>query len=490
MRFWPSRFSARASTPPRAGVAAGRRAASTGPPGPDGLGVGDLLNAQGAPPSAVATAFAIIKFLSAAQGGLPRQLHARDDRRRKPLHPEEYRFLWRSPNAEWRTGANVWWQQLFGHFEGWANVYLWRSEVGGRTEGLYLLHPARVLPLLEGHEKRFILDGNKERKYTPDEILHIPGLTFDGVRGIPPVEAGLAAHKMAIMQHRWESSFLRRGPSAAVVVSTSAEDYDAEAAQEFYDLWDLRHSGVDKAGGAILVAGGTDVSTLTIPPADARMLEAKQYTREEVLGFYAPGLPHHLLGWRSNTSNFGTGVEAQARHLVQFVLMNRLALVADAISLELLPPDLEMEFRTTHLLRGDRKTQAEVLGRMRDRGVLSAEEWREELGLPPREIEDDYLIPLNFTRFSATTGEPMLIEKPKLQSDPGFPVAAGQRCQNASCSSRRNGHGGRLLVQQIGEAVGACDYCGELTALTDQQVVRDATDLEGVFAEAWARAER
>ena len=452
-----------------------------------------MLNAQNAPPSAVATAFAIIKFLAGAQGGLPRQIHARDDRRRQALHPPEYDFLWRRPHPEWRTGGNVWWQQLFGHFEGWANVYLWRGAFRGRTRGLYLIHPSRVLPMMDGHEKRFRLDGDRTRLYTPDEILHIPGLTFDGVRGIPPVEAGVSSHQMAIMQHRWERSFLRRGPSASVVVSTAAEDYDDAAAQEFYDLWELRHSGVDKAGGPILVAGGTDVKELTIPPADAQLLESMRHTREEILGFYAPGLPHHLLGWQSNTSNFGTGVEAQARHLVQFVLLNRLALVADALSLELLPPDLEMEFRTAHLLRGDRKTQAEVLRTMRDRGILSAEEWREELSYPPRAIEDDYLVPLNMTRVSAATGEP-IGEPPTSPSPQRAPpagmgaIVTGVRCQNGQCASRQNGHVGRLLVQQVAQAVGACDACGELTPLAGPHVVRDEADLAAVFTDAWAKA--
>ena len=82
----------------------------------------------------------------------------------------------------------------------------------------------------------------------------------------------------------------------------------------------------------MLQAAAPSSNAITIPPEEAQYLQSRQFSREEVLGFYAPGLPHHLLGWKSNTSNYGTGVEAQARHLVQHVLLNRMSLVSSAIS--------------------------------------------------------------------------------------------------------------------------------------------------------------
>jgi len=372
---------------------------------------------ESAPPSGLATAFAIVNFLSNVQGSLPRKIVEVNDPTRKVTDPE-FRFLLRRPNVDWRKPSVHWWINSFAYLEGWRNLYVWRDNAAGETEGLFGLHPSRVEPFQdELGRARYRLDGKKTPVYTPDDILHIPGISFDGVAGISPVRAGLQTHRHAHLLDLWGYNFLRRGISPAVIVSTQ-DELDDDATKEFYKRFREQHSGPRGAGGAILVQGGNQIERLVIPPDEAQFLESKQHTREEVLGYYAPGLPHHMLGWKSNTSNFGTGVEAQARHLVQFVLMTRLALVESAINDELLPDGLEFKFELQHLLRGDTKTMAEVFKKMREQGVLSADQWLAEFGMPPRGIPDDYLIPKNTTRILADTGEPAPVEEPQEPAAP------------------------------------------------------------------------
>ena len=462
-------------------------------PSIDGLGIG--MRSASAPPSPVASAFSIIKMLSLTQGNLPRGIHARDDLSRKPVLDRQHQFLWGQPNIDWRTGANSWWTMVFAHFEGWSNDYLFLRTTGSRVMGIDAIHPSRVMPrLTDSGQKEFVVDRGTldERILTPDEMLHIPGLTFDGVRGISPVEASIMAHQTSHLLSRWQQSFLRRGPSTSVVVTANASSgkYDQAATDAFYRRWDQRHSGIENTGGAILVQNGTSVHPLVISPADAEHLAAQKYSREEVLGLYAPGLPHHLLGWSSNTSNFGTGVEAQARHLVQYVLLNRLAMIADAISQELLPPELEFEFHVKQLLRGDAKTQAEVFSKMRDRAALSADEWRGETGWAPRGIPDDFTLGKNSTALDAKTGEPTgideMTDEPEgdaemagaAEGEPEAtpPIAMGARCGNAQCRSRRGHRAGRLLVQNIADRYAVCPECGERTEFEARAVLRDEAD--------------
>ncbi len=369
------------------------------------------------PPSGLGTAFAIIKLLSGVQGTLPRKIVQRDDPTRTPVQDREYQYLLRRPNVDWQKPSVNWWVNGFAHFEGWQNFYAWRDNAAGRTEGLFELHPARVDPFKDELGRvRYRLDGKKTPIYTPDDILHIPGLSFDGVKGISPVRAGLQAHRRAHLLDLWGYSFLKRGISPAVIVSTN-DEVDDDAAKEFYKRFEEQHAGYRGAGGAVLLQGGNTIERLVIPPDEAQFLESKQFTREEILGYYAPGLPHHLLGWKSNTSNFGTGVEAQARHLVQFVLINRLAVFESAINDLLLPPELEFSFQVQHILRGDMKTMAEVYKKMREAGVLSADTWLAEFGLPPRGIPDDYLVQSGQTRILRETGKPPPGEEKKQDSE-------------------------------------------------------------------------
>ena len=226
------------------------------------------------------------------------------------------------------------------------------------------------------------------------------------------------------------------------------------------------------------------------------------FSREEVLGFYAPGLPHHLLGWRSNTSNFGTGIEAQGRHLVQHVLINRLELIEDAIYHELLPPDLEFTFDVSRLLRGDLKTQAEIATKMRQAVTLTADQWLAQVGLPGRGIEDDYLVPKNMERISAATGEPLeeAPDPPPLappQLPPSIPdpdeaedqatrattLLLEARCQNDDCPSRRGGRPGKLLAQNVGAAGPAMPRLQQTTRIARGQVLRDGADVAEAVAQ-------
>ena len=276
------------------------------------------------------------------------------------------------------------------------------------------------------------------------------------------------AHDMAVQLERFGRTFLRKGAAPSGVVTATA-DLDPATVKEFYQRWDDMHSGAENVGSVVLVQGGSGFERITIPPEEAQYLQSRAFSREEVLGYYAPSMPHHLLGWKSNTSNFGTGIEAQGQHLVRYVLLNRLMLVEDAISQELLPPELEIEFDVSRLLRGDAKTQAEVYSKMRLGTALGAEEWRAETGFPPREFGDDYMYPRNMMRIDAETGDewgaedepeepaaaaPIMFPQPPPPNDEEETAALvlEARCENESCPSRAGGKRGQLIGQNVGQA--------------------------------------
>ena len=469
--------------------------------GIDGLGVGTpSMGGESAPPSGLPTAFATIKVLSGLMGTLPRKIHERSAAAMTPLEPPELQYLWGRPSRDVQV-PKAWWSTVFAHLDGWANVVTWKRTLGSHIIGLAGIHPSRVQYVVENDRKYFILDGNRDRKYTTDDILHIPGLSFDGIKGIPPVQAGASTHALASLQAMWSRNFLRQGAGVTGIVNLEGDPAD-DAVDQFYEDWETRHAGAANVGSVVVLSGAGKFERVTVPPEEAQLLESRMFSREEVLGFYAPGLPHHLLGWRSNTSNFGTGIEAQGRHLVQHVLINRLELIEDAIYHELLPPDLEFTFDVSRLLRGDLKTQAEIATKMRQAVTLTADQWLAQVGLPGRGIEDDYLVPKNMERISAATGEPLEeAQEPPPMAPPNMPPAlpdpdeaADQaarastllleaRCQNDDCPSRRGGRPGKLLAQNVGAADLQCPDCKQTTRIARGQVLRDGADVAEAVAQ-------
>ena len=470
--------------------------------GIDGLGVGTpSMGGESGPPSQLPTAFAAIKVLSGIQGNLPRVVHEREAPAMKPIREPAQRFLWGPPHMDCQA-PKAWWVQGFAHFEGWANVYFWRSRLGSRDTALFALHPSRVSPFRDAQDrKRFVIDGNHDKIYTGDDILHIPGLMFDDVKGIPPVQAGAPTHALANLQGAWSRNFLRQGAGVSGIVNLEGDPTD-DVVDQFYEDWDERHSGAANVGSVVVLSGAGKFERVTVPPEEAQLLESQQFSREQVLSFYAPGLPHHLLGWDSQASNWGTGIEQLGRHVVEFVLLNRLEQIEDAITNTLLPPDLELTFDVSRLLRGDLKTQSEIALRMRQHAVLSAEEWRGQMGMAARNIGDDFLSPQNMNRLDARTGElieeakePAPMAPPQLPPsipDPDeederaaftTPLLLEARCQNDGCPSRRGGRPGKLLAQNVGAADLRCPDCKQTTRIARGQVLRDGDDVAEAVAE-------
>ena len=355
-----------------------------GPPAVSGTAAGA--------PTAVSTALIIVGFLARRLGALPRFVHERDDRTRRPVTDPRFGFLTGAPNRDQHSVP--FWTSAFAHLEGWADMFLWRRTVGADTVGLDLVHPGAVKVVRDPAtgERTYRLHG-ADTAHGSDEVVHVVGgVSWDGLRGVPPVRAGLGAHETARLQDRWQRDFLRSGSAPAGVMSTPAE-LDDQAVAEFYSAWEATHGG--RMGGVVLVEGGAQFTPVTIPPAEAQLLQARQFSREEVLGFYAPGMPHHLIGWKSNTSNWGTGIEQQGIHLVQHVLLLRLDLVSDVLSRALLPPGLRLGFDVGMWLRGDTKTQAQTFAAMRAGGAITRDEWRAEAGLPVLGAPDDVWQPRN-----------------------------------------------------------------------------------------------
>ena len=269
--------------------------------------------------------------------------------------------------------------------------------------------------------------------------------------------------------------------------------------------------GLGAFGVVPLLGKGAKWIQTTIAPADAQYLEGRAFQREEIVGLYAPGLPHHLLGWKSNASNFGTGIEAQGIHLVQFVLMDRLLAFEGMINDTLLPEELAFKFNVDGLLRGDSKQRTERMTRMRQWGVLSADDWLEFEDQAPRGIPDDYLSPKNVERLDADSGAALgAAAGPPPPGPPQAPPAPPQqpqppvqgrrprtctatlteaRCTNPDCTSTQGARRGALMATNVGTATLKCPHCKVRTRVRDGYALRDETDaLDCASSRNWTTA--
>lgn len=458
-----------------------------------GVGPGGMMTRSG-PPAPIATVAAIISIISQTCGQLPREVLRDDLRDRKPVRDPRFRYLTGKPNDYDAMSGNTFWESLFASGEGWGNGYAWIDRFASGyagVVGLHFLMPQLMRPFREEGSRRvrYRMGGDQGRSYGSDEILHIAKNAYDGIEGMSPIRAGAMTHSLAQQQERTALTFFRRGTTVGGIVMAQ-EEMDESEVREFYENFRAYHQGGAQAGNVLLLTNGAKYERVGIPPNEAQFLESRQFSREEIVSWYAPGIPHHLLGWRSNASNWGTGVEQQSIGFVKYVLLSRLRRVEEVVSELFLSDGLRFEFRVDELLRGDTRVRGEMHQRMRQAGVLSADEWRMREGMAPRGIPDDYLEPMNMTRVDARTGRRM--DEPEAPgrrrtAAPAAMLLDEMRCGNASCRSRANGAKGALLARSVGAAEVVCDQCGEVTRVRAGHLVRDERDISDALDAELAR---
>ena len=473
-------------------------------PGLYGLGVG-LHGRKSAPPAPISTVNAIITVISQSCGALPRHIIERDGRGRKPIDNPAFRYLTGKPNRLTAMTGNSYWEAVFASLEGWGNAYAWVSRLPGDpmrppwqgVEGLYFLMPQRVRARLadDGRRPEYIIDGNRAKPYGRRDVLQAAKGMLDGVEGISPLRAGAMTHQLAHQAESTALAFFRRGATVGGVVM-HPEKMEQSEVDAFYENMEEWHQGGRRAGNILLLQGNAKYDKIGIPPNEAQFLETRHFEREELVGWYSPSIPPHLLGWRASASNWGTGVEQQTIGFVSFTLLPRLRHVEELIGEELLPPDLQYRFELKGILRGDSKARAEVMAKMRQWGALSREEWRALEDMPPLDaVEDDVMAPHNAGRISTVTGDQIPMAPPgkangTRPAPPPSPAGAmhghlvgEMRCGNDACPSRRHGGPGALLARNVGAATVVCRQCHEPTTLAGSERLRDVHDLVDAVVE-------
>ena len=442
--------------------------------GPDGSLLGG--RADG-PPAPIATVAAIIAIISQTCGQLPRHVVRDMDVDRTPVREPRFRHLTGQPNQLDALSGNTFWESVYASVEGWGNAYIWQDRIGPGWEnvvGIHFLMPQRIRPYRDNNYVRYKVEDDAALSRSPDEILHVAKNAYDGLIGMSPVRAGALSHRLAVEAERTALAFFRSGTTVGGVVM-HPEKLNRPEIEEFYEDWAKYHAGGGRAGNVVLLEGNAKYERIGIPPEEAQFLETRQFSREEILGWYAPGMPHHLLGWNSTASNWGTGVEQQSIAFVKYVLLSRLRRVEEMVSELLLPAEMGFMFDVEELMRGDSRARAAVHAMMRQWGVLSADQWRHREGMGPRGVPDDYLSPLNMERVSVQTGRAAdRVRQNNVAAE--YPLG-DMRCSNAECTSRKDGRRGALLARKVAAAEVRCNQCGEVTVMQSGEAIRDDQDL-------------
>ena len=320
--------------------------------------------------------FACLRVIAETMGYVPWFVYRRlanGGRERAPEHPL-YAKLHDQPN-KWQT-AFEWKEMMAGHIILRGHAY---NRIVHGASGPYdqfvPLHPDRVKEeRLPSGEMRYRVRDEKGREevLAYDEVFHIPGLW--GGKSI--LEAARDNLGEALSAQSYSSRSLAQGVRPSGTLNHPGSFNNEDAAKRIRTAWESTYAGPSNAGKTIILEEGMEWHAIGMTNDDAQFVEMRSMSVPAIARRFR--MPLTMIGYESNTSNFGTGVEQYQIGFVVFTMLPWFGRFESRGNIDLMvdPATYYTEFLPDALLRGDAKTQAEALQIEHQNGAINADEWR------------------------------------------------------------------------------------------------------------------
>lgn len=353
--------------------------------------------------------YSCVRILSEAMASLPLHVYKYDEdgSQEKAIEHPLYFLLHDEPNPE--MTSFVFRETLETHLLLWGNAYAQVIRNGkGDVVALYPLMPNRMT--VDRDEKGELFyeymvsqddaptnKGGKV-KLTPYDVLHIPGLGFDGLVGYSPIAMAKNAIGMAIACEEYGAKFFENGAAPSGVLEHPGTIKDPS---KIRDSWQATFGGSRNANKIAVLEEGMKYTPISISPEQAQFLETRKFQINEIARIFR--VPPHMVG-DLDKSSF-SNIEQQSLEFVKYTLDPWVSRWEQNLSRVLLKPDEKgqvfIKFNVDGLLRGDYQSRMNGYAIGRQNGWMSANDIRELENLdriPEEEGGDLYLINGNMTK--------------------------------------------------------------------------------------------
>ena len=347
--------------------------------------------------------YSCVRILSEAVAGLPLHLYKYTDSGGKAMaldHPL-YHLLHDEPNPE--MSSFVFRETLMTHLLLWGNAYAQIIRNGkGEVVSLYPLMPNRMEVNRDKNGKLYYLYSTQSDDaptvngttvyLDPSEVLHIPGLGFDGLVGYSPIAMAKNAIGMAIACEEYGAKFFANGAAPGGVLEHPGVVKDPNRIR---DSWEAAYGGAANAHRVAVLEEGMSYKPISLPPEDSQFLETKQFSVTEICRIFR--VPPHLVADLSRATF--SNIEYQSLNFVMHSLTPWLVRIEQGIIKDLLLEEEQdiyfPKFNVDGLLRGDYQSRMNGYATGISNGFLSPNDVHrlENMDLiPAEEGGDDYYL--------------------------------------------------------------------------------------------------
>lgn len=351
----------------------------------------------------IAAVYRCVAIIAGAVATMPIHIKRRvDARTREDVdgHPAGI-LMRRRPNA-WMT-ASAFRRMMTAHVLLRGNAYAVIVRSAGKPIDLIPIHPDRVIvEQADDLAVRYIYQRKDGRRVLIDQsdMLHLLGMTFDGVRGVSPIQYARETIGFALATQRHGATLFKNGTQIGAVLKHPKALGNERIETLRAGLEKFR--GGDNAHKTMILEEGMEFSPIGMTAEDAQYIETMKYSRSDIAMFM--GVPPHMIGDTEKSTSWGSGIEQQHIGFLAYTLEDWLTSWEETIGRALIvEPDHFARFNRAALVRSDIKTRYGAYQIGRTGGWLSANDIRAAEDMNPIEGGDTYLEPLNMQPADANT---------------------------------------------------------------------------------------
>lgn len=361
----------------------------------------------------VAAIWRAVSLISGTIGKLPLLLFERERRddglpaRRLVTDMPLARLMRERPNPE--MSAVSFFGTLVAHALQWGNGYAEIERApSGRPVAFWPIHSSRCKPVrLRDDDGQTVLryevtldkpvePGGMRRVYLhPDDVLHVPGMTFNGLTGLSVLQYARASMGLTIAADRYGASFFANSGRPSGLLKYPGR-LSQEAAERLRSDWGTQYGG-GRSQGTPVLESGIEYQPMSLPPDDAQFIATRGVQVLEVARWY--GVPPHKL-MHMDSATF-SNIEHQGSEFREDTISPWCVKLEQEIGYKVLRTisggRLYVRFDLDDLVVPSLAERADAYMKLRQAGVMNTDEIRAKEGMSPLpgNAGQTYLHPVN-----------------------------------------------------------------------------------------------
>lgn len=368
--------------------------------------------------------YACVALNANTGGALPLPVFQKTDN--GPRLAEELRqstILNAAPNPDIALTRFTWVSLMITHLQLAGNHYSAIEYDGaGRVVGLTPLQPWNVqvgvkrVGLGFRRAYRVMLSDGTTYDLDQEDVLHVPGVGFDGIKGISPIQmAGRQSIGSHLAMEESAGRILANGARISGIVTQGAgKPLSPDGMQELKGEFRRQYQSAINSGEVVFLDNGMTFKEAQMTLKDAELLESRKFSAVDICRIF--GVPPFLIGETADMTAWGSGLEQITNGFLLFGLNRWLEPIEAEINLKLFAgTDYYARFDRDALNAMNTAAQADAFLKRIQSGWSINQALRKQ-HMPDVNGGDEPLVPVNLQTLSRA-----------LSNDPKPPITEGQK---------------------------------------------------------------